>query len=213
MDVSGKEIASIDVGQRLRVLREERNISMRALARRSGLSANALSMIERGKTSPSVSTLSKLATALEVPVMAFFRSEPRRDDIVFRKANERTRVTFPGGLWEGLGGEVFSGRLEAIMLTLEADGSSGPHGMIHTGQEFVFCTGGQLEYEVEGQLFLLEAGDSLIFSARFVHRWRNPGQELTHAIIVISAFEENESPSEYHLASRDKDPEKPAVEE
>lgn len=209
MDVSGKEVASIVVGQRLRVLREERDISMRALARRSGLSANALSMIERGKTSPSVSTLNKLATALEIPVMAFFRSEPRREDIVFRKAGERSRVTFPGGLWEGLGGESFSGRMEAIMLTLEADGTSGPHGMMHTGQEFVFCTRGQLEYEVEGQLYLLEEGDSLIFSARFVHRWRNPGQDMTNAIIVISAFEESERPSEYHLASRDTDPEKP----
>ena len=47
------EIESIDVGKRLRALREERGISMRALARRSGLSANALSMIERGLTSPS----------------------------------------------------------------------------------------------------------------------------------------------------------------
>jgi transcriptional regulator with XRE-family HTH domain len=202
MDGDTKAAGSINVGQRLRLLREERGISMRGLARLSNLSANALSMIERGMTSPSVSTLSKLALALEIPIMAFFRSEPRREDIVFRKTNERTRVAFPGGLWEGLGGEVFSGRIEAIMLTLEADGTSGPHGMMHTGQEFVFCVQGQLEYEVEGQIFLLEAGDSLIFTAHYVHRWRNPGQEVTLAVIVISSFEEGERPSEYHMASQ-----------
>jgi transcriptional regulator with XRE-family HTH domain len=53
-----RQAISIDVGNRLRQLREARKVSMRTLATMSGLSANALSMIERGKTSPSVSTLS-----------------------------------------------------------------------------------------------------------------------------------------------------------
>ena len=192
MEPFGKEADSVDVGQRLRVLREERVISMRALARRSGLSANALSMIERGLTSPSVSTLNKLAVALEVPITAFFRQEPVRENIVFRKASERTRIPFMRGLIEGLGGEAFIGRVEAFMLTLESGGSSGPHGMIHTGHELVFCLRGTLEYEVDNQRFLLEPGDSLIFAAQLVHRWRNPSNRVANGIIVISAFEEKD---------------------
>lgn len=201
MDTFSNDAASVDVGQQLRVLRDERGISMRALARRSGLSANALSMIERGLTSPSVSTLTKLASALEVPIMAFFRQEKPKQKIVFCKANQRTRVPFLRGLWEGLGGEYFTGRMEAFMLTLENGGSSGPHGMLHSGHEFVICLRGQLEYEVDGQRFLLESGDSLIFSAQMTHRWRNPGHNVANAIIVISSFEESEHPSEYHIAS------------
>lgn len=201
MDPFSKEAESVEVGQRLRLLRDERGISMRALARRSGLSANALSMIERSLTSPSVSTLNKLAMALEVPITAFFRQEPVREQIVFRKASERTRVPFQRGLIEGLGGESFVGRVEALLLTLESGGSSGPHGMLHTGHEVVFCLRGVLEYEVDGQHFLLEPGDSLIFAAQLVHRWRNPGHHVTNAVIVISAFEESERPGEYHLAS------------
>lgn len=201
MDPFGKEAESVDVGQRLRVLREEREISMRALARRSGLSANALSMIERGLTSPSVSTLNKLATALEVPITAFFREEPERERIVFRKASERSRVPFLRGVIEGMGGEAFDGRVEAFLLTLESGGSSGPHGMIHTGSELVFCLRGVIEYEVEDQRFTLEPGDSLIFSAQMVHRWRNPGNLVANAVVVISSFEDTERPGEYHLAS------------
>ncbi len=201
MDPFGKEAESVDVGQRLRVLREERAISMRALARRSGLSANALSMIERGLTSPSVSTLNKLAMALEVPITAFFRAEPEKERIVFRKASERSRVPFLRGLIEGMGGEAFDGRVEAFLLTLESGGSSGPHGMIHTGSELVFCLRGVIEYEVEGQRFTLESGDSLIFSAQMVHRWRNPSTVVANAVIVISSFEDTERPGEYHLAS------------
>ena len=201
MEPRGKGAELVDVGQRLRVLREERGISMRALARRSGLSANALSMIERGLTSPSVSTLNKLANALEVPITAFFRQEPVREQVVFRKAADRTRVPFMRGLMEGLGGELFVGRMEAFLLTLESGGSSGPHGMIHTGHELVFCLRGTLEYEVDGQRYLLEPGDNLIFAAQLMHRWRNPGDAVTNAIVVISSFEDSERPGEFHLAS------------
>ena len=94
-----KEAISVDVGGRLRELRNERGMSMRALARESGLSANALSMIERGRTSPSVSTLYKLADAMGIPITAFFREEPPRQDIVFRKAESRVRMPFMRGLW------------------------------------------------------------------------------------------------------------------
>ena len=201
MDIYGKEAVSIDVGLRLKHLRDERGISMRALARNSGLSANALSMIERGLTSPSVSTLNKLAGALEVPVTAFFRSEPDRNPVVHLKAAQRTRVPFNRGLWEGLGGERFAGRIEAFMITLEANASSGPHGMLHTGAEFVFCLRGTVEYEVDGTTYLLETGDSLIFAAQLLHKWRNPGSTVANAIIVISSFEEGERTGEFHLAS------------
>lgn len=205
MDIYSREAVSMDVGQRLRILREERGISMRALARTSGLSANALSMIERGLTSPSVSTLNKLASALEVPITAFFREEPQRKDVVFCKAGERVRVPFMRGLYEGLGGEAYAGRVEAFMLTLESGGSSGPHGMVHTGNEFVFCLRGSLEYEIQKDRYLMEAGDSLIFGAHLIHRWRNPGHTVANAIIVTSCFEGNEHPSEYHLASSSHD--------
>lgn len=201
MSAFDKEAVSVDVGGRLRELRQERNMSMRALARASGLSANALSMIERGRTSPSVSTLYKLATAMEIPITAFFREDPPQQDIVFRKADERTRVPFMRGLWEGLGGEAFIGRVEPFMLTLESGASSGPFGIVHTGHEFVLCLRGQLEYQVENNRFLLETGDSLIFAADLTHRWRNPGKTVTNAIFVLAGFEHDERPSEFHISS------------
>ena len=201
MDLYNKEALSIDVGGRLRELRTERGKSLRALARLSGLSTNALSMIERGKTSPSVSTLYKVSEALEVPITAFFRTEPPRHDIVFRKASERARIPFQRGIWEGLGGESFLGRVEPFMLTLESGASSGRFGMIHSGHEFVLCIRGQLEYEVGDQRYILEPGDTLLFASKIRHRWRNPGKNVTNAVFVLSGFEEDEHPSEHHLKS------------
>lgn len=201
MGLYDHEALSVNVGERLRSLRAERVISMRTLAKMSGLSANALSMIERGMTSPSVSTLNKLANALEVPICAFFREEPERQKVVFCKADARTRVPFMRGVWEGLGGEKFTGRVDAFMLTLDSGGGSGPHGMLHAGHEFVFCLRGSIEYEVEGERYVLEAGDSLLFAARMTHRWRNNSNKVANAIILISGFDDGDRPANYHIAS------------
>lgn len=186
------DAVSVNIGDRLRELREARNISMRTLAARSGLSANALSTIERGKASPSVSTLYKLADAMGISITAFFATGTDRKQIVFIKSDARPHVSFSRGTFEGLGGEQFMGRVEPFMLTLENSANSGPRPMTHTGHEFVFCLRGELEYQVERQTFQLEPGDSLLFAAHLKHKWRNPGRNVTSAIIIISGFEEGE---------------------
>ncbi len=203
MTTISKRKVAVDVGARLKQLREDRRVSMRTLAKNSGLSANALSMIERGLTSPSVSTLTKLAGALEVPITAFFRREPDRQKVVFRQSAARAHMPLVHGLWEDLGGDCFSERMEAFMMTIDNDATSGLHAITHTGNEFVFVLAGQLSYEVDSQQYDMAAGDSLMFAANLAHRWCNPGPGMTTAMVLIAGFDEDERPGEYHTAVRD----------
>lgn len=193
-----RDALSIDVGTRLKELREARNISMRTLAMKSGLSANALSMIERGRTSPSVSTLYKLSDALGVSITAFFATELEKKQVIYLKSSERTRIAFTRGTFEALGGEQFTGRMEPFMLTLENSASSGPHTITHSGHEFVLCLRGELDYQVERETFHLMPGDSLLFAAQLKHKWKNPGKTVTNALIVLSDFAEGEQPNAMH---------------
>jgi transcriptional regulator with XRE-family HTH domain len=193
------DLRNSDVGSRLTYLRNERGLSMRSLAKASGLSTNALSMIERSQSSPSISTLFKISEALGVPITAFFRDEPPLQDIVYCKASQRKQIQIPSGLWEGLGGESYKGNVEPFLFTLEPNASSGSQMMIHTGQEFVFCIRGELEYTVEDKKYRLEEGDNLIFSAHKQHSWRNSGKEQAQVIIIITGFEQGERPAEFHL--------------
>jgi transcriptional regulator with XRE-family HTH domain len=188
-----------DLGERLRQLREARALSMRHLAQASGLSANALSMIERGLSSPSVSTLYKLADAMHVPVTKFFGAEEVRQKVIFLHAHEGVRVPIVRGLWEGRGGEKFVGRVEPFVLTLEVGADSGPSPIVHTGHEFVFCLEGSIEYEVEDRKYLLHSGDSLLFAAHLSHRWCNAGKSEANLLIVLSGFEETDTPVSLHL--------------
>ena len=197
------DAVSVDVGSRLRELREARGISMRALATKSGLSANALSMIERGKTSPSVSTLYKLADALGVSITSFFGVQNEKHQTVFMRADERTRIPFVRGVFEGLGGERFMGRVEPFVLTLESGANSGLHSMTHTGHEFVLCLRGEIEYTVEKKVFQMSPGDSLLFAAQLKHKWKNPGRMVANALVVLSGFAEGEEPHTMHWKKSD----------
>jgi len=201
MDIYDREASSVDISKRLQTIREKRGLSIRALGRLSGLSANALSVIERGLSSPSVSTLYKISTALDIPVTAFFEEISSQQDVVFIKSSERKRIPLHRGLWEGLGGELFDGSIEPFMITLEAGTSSGKFSMAHSGHEFVFCLRGILEYQVGTTTYSLGSGDALLFSAALEHKWNNPGSTVTNALIILCGFRSDESPSKYHLVA------------
>ena len=90
------------VGMRLRSLREAQGLSLRALAERCGLSTNAISLIERNENSPTVSTLQRLAIALNVPITDFFQEETKQTVVCIKRATGlRTQST--GVMMESLG--------------------------------------------------------------------------------------------------------------
>ena len=200
--MSGKTMAgekTFNLGERLRRLRKEQQNSIRSLASKSGISANALSQIERGMTSPTVSTLYKLADALDIPVTAFFGVDEEKQDVILARARQSPRVPIVKGTWEGRGGEKFTGRVEPFVLTLEVGANSGSNPMLHTGHEFVFCFGGSVEYKVEDRSYLLNPGDSLLFAAHLNHEWRNAGKTTANLLIVLSGFAEMDKPMKQHL--------------
>lgn len=199
MDPMSKLNEPIDVGSRLRKLRKERDLSIRALARASGLSANAISVIERGLSSPSISTLHKITESLGIPITSIFIHEGEREDIVFRSSKERAGVDLPCGLWEGMGGEQFSGQVEPFILTLKPGSDSGPHPITHTGHEFVLCLEGSLLYSVDSIPFKMNQGDSLLFMSHLPHRWSNASDSVVQILLLISGFETGERPGEQHL--------------
>jgi transcriptional regulator with XRE-family HTH domain len=196
---SGHAAVEIEVGRRLRELRTEQGYSIRALAEISGLNFNTLSLIENDKSSPSVSTLQQLARALQVPITAFFEATPAQERVVYQKAGERRRAAFEYGTLEDMGAGLTLRGGQPLLVTLEAGADSGPDPIVHTGYEFVYCLEGRLTYTIEGQEYVLEAGDSLVFEAHLPHRWFNVSQTPTHSLLIICPADENDHPTERHF--------------
>ena len=191
---------SIDVGARLRMLRAGAGLSIRALAEMSGLNVNTLSLIENGKTSPSVSTLQQLASALDVPVTEFFVTEVGTKTVVYQKNGGRPRALFEHGVMEDLGAGMTRFGAEPLIVTLEAKADSGKNPIVHTGREFVYCLEGQVAYTVDTNTYLLEPGDSLLFEAYLPHRWKNADAQPSRVLLVLCPMDERDQPTQRHFA-------------
>jgi transcriptional regulator with XRE-family HTH domain len=191
--------SEVNVGQRLRELRTERDLSIRALAEQSGLAINTLSLIENNKTSPSVSTLQQISAALTVPITAFFETVAAKNSVSYVKVSQRRSAAFAHGTLQDLGAGLTSRAVEPFLVTLEPNAGSGAHSIVHTGHEFVYCLTGRIVYTIEERTYLLEPGDSLLFESHLPHRWHNADAGLSQAILVLYPADERDRPTERHF--------------
>ncbi len=186
------------LGHRLRVLRQERELSQRALAQQAELSPNAISLIERDEISPSVATLQRLAGALNVK-MSYFFDGTSETSIVYSRAGTRAPVMSGGVAIEGLGSRLRRQQMEPFHLTLAAHADAGGQQVVHTGQELVCCHQGCVEYEIDGTTYMLTPGDILLFEADLPHYWRNPAEETAELLLVLQAPELPEDLARRHF--------------
>lgn len=184
-NVSEKEsLCPDELGQRVRELRLERNLTIRELSELSGVSVNTLSMIENCKTSPSVSTLRQIAAAMQIAMPKFFEPPKHESDIVFMHGKERKRVT-PSPLihLEALCRDLSGNALDANVISIEPGGKSGfipPH----SGYELVFCLEGKVLYSIDEEHYILEVDDSISFLANVKHKFQNLDQGSSRILVV-----------------------------
>lgn len=189
------------LGEKLRQIRNERNISQRDLAKLAGLSPNSISLIERDETSPSVSTLQSLAAALNIRMSYFFEVETPAS-VLHIKSDSRPKIESEGVIIEGMGKTLPFQELEPFSITLEPKaGSGGERQVVHSGHEFVYCLQGKIEYVIDGKVYLMELGDILIFEATLPHLWRNPFDTVAKFILVLQTPNASREPVQRHFSS------------
>jgi transcriptional regulator with XRE-family HTH domain len=161
------------VAQRLREYRSDLDWTLSQLAGRSGVSKAMLSKIENAQTTPTLTTLTRLSSALSVPVTAFFRGLDEEHDLLHVKAGQgleiQHRGSSAGQRYQLLGRMRFPhDRLEPTLITIESDDEHFPLYQ-HGGSEFLFMLSGTLEYAYAGRTVLLETGDALQFLGEVPH--------------------------------------------
>ncbi len=181
---------SFDVGTRIREIREERRLSLRALAERCGLSVNAISRIERGESSPTVSSLLLLAAGFDIHIRDFFETGPEQSTILVRK-NTRLQSSGDGAQMESLGVGLPGQILEPFLMTIESGALGVEKPCEHAGEEFVHCIEGEIEYQVGEQWYQLEAGDSLLFLASQAHMCRNTSRQTAVILVVLASTDQD----------------------
>lgn len=105
-----------------------------------------------------------LATALGVKITDLFE-DSREHAVVYVKYDQRLATQENGLLMESLGIGLRNQQLEPFMVTIEPSAGEDVESIVHPGQEFVYCLEGTVLYQVSGQPYHLEPGDSLLFDA------------------------------------------------
>jgi transcriptional regulator with XRE-family HTH domain len=179
----------VAIGRQVRVFRQQLDMTVVELAKLAGMSRGMVSKIENGQTSPSLATLSALATALNVPVTSLFRKYEEQRDATFVKAGEglliERRGTRAGHQYQLLGHTVHKPvSVEPYLITLSEKSEVFPL-FQHSGVEFIFVLDGEMIYRHGGRTYLLGPGDSLFFDSDAAH---GPEELLSLPIRMLSVI-------------------------
>ena len=172
----------LNVGEKLKGLRASKSMSLRLLSQKSGVSANALSLIERNKTSPTVTTLVAIAKAFNMQVHDFFSGQDHeaKDFVICRSVG-----TEPGAPIEALAPNLKQQNLHPVLVRLAPDEKFRKDLCFHPGDEFVYCLSGEIVCEVGGEKIRLAQGDAVTYKAEMPHRINNVAPAGSQALVLF----------------------------
>lgn len=176
------------IGNKLKDIRNKRNLSLDEMAKLTGVSKAMLGQIERGQSNPTVSTLWKIATGLKVSFSLFI--DENQDDLKTICQNNITPILEDNGKMRlypifpfdaNKGFEIFT-----IELEPGCDHISVPH---NDGvEEYIIVTEGQIEMNINDKKFILEKGNSMKFMANKPHTYKNTSQYISVFQNIILYF-------------------------
>ena len=170
----------IDLGFRLRMVRQRHQLSQRALAKKAGVANASISLIESGNMSPSVSALKRILAGFPMTLAEFFSDElPSMKSEVFYRAESLTEISGGEGISYRQIGSAKAGHVLQILSERYAVGAdTGLIMLQHEGEEGGIVLSGRLEVTVGEATRILGAGDAYYFNSRQPHRFRNVGNEV-----------------------------------
>ena len=172
------------LGERLRLRRKELKLSMKEVAVSSGLSIGFISQVERGLTSPSLTSLTAIANFLRSDVTNFL-SQPKSKSSITRNEERDVYTINKNGLQYERLSDSFPGHTLNSVIIHEMPGHK-TESISHEGEEFFFILEGAITIYIDGVVNILETGDSLHFDSSRSHSAWNHTKKITTVLHVCT---------------------------
>lgn len=172
-------------GAILRRYRLQRNLTLRELGERTGLTPSYISQIERGVVQPSLKVLEDLSAVYRVPVFYFFVDD-QPDRLLVRKAERRQMASAGSDARYELLSPTLRRNLEVVSCRLAPGGTTANEPFTHRGEEAVIVLSGTVEVAVGAVQFIIHEGDCIQFEAALPHRYHNIGDVEAEMLLCIS---------------------------
>jgi transcriptional regulator with XRE-family HTH domain len=175
------------IGHHIKELRTRRQLTVRELATRSGISHAMISMIERDRNSPSIDTLSAVLDALGTTLVGFFGDiqEPIAHSPFYTK-DELTEIGDTESVSYRMLGMHHPNRQILMLHESYEIGADTGEAFSHKAQEAGFVLHGQIEVTVGDQTQVLKEGDGYYFDSQTPHRFRNVGSSKAQIISAVT---------------------------
>lgn len=183
------------ITEKIKRVRKNKKITLKKLSETTGLTEGYLSRIENSKTIPPVSTLSRIANALDIdvpflllekwdiegdnPNFVIVRKETSQSN--FNKENESSAAKNKN-LLEPIAENKKGKNMEPFILYPDFEIIEAPK---HEGEEFIHILDGQIEFFYGTEMHLLSAGDSVYLDAKIPHNFRSLGEERAKVLVVF----------------------------
>jgi transcriptional regulator with XRE-family HTH domain len=174
----------VELGQRLRFIREQADLSQRALATKTGVPNSTISLIESGKMNPSVGALRRVLDGIRISLSVFFAFEPEPEKASFYAQDELTEIGKGNLSLRQVGSNLFGRALMILHETYEIGTDTGRVLYGHEGEEGGIVLSGQVEITVGALRKILGPGDAYYFDSRLPHRFKQVGPDKC---VLVSA--------------------------
>jgi transcriptional regulator with XRE-family HTH domain len=185
----GKEAAS--VGERVRMVRKEKGLSLTDVSQRTGLDTDYLKQVETQTIAPPLGALIKIAKALDMQLGRFISTGAVKPSTIVRKDERRIISRFTsergdqyGYTYESLAADKKDREMEPFIVTLTPSGAK-EELSAHVGQEFIYVLQGELEVILHDQKDILYPGDSIYYDSKVPHLVRCHGDRETVILAVL----------------------------
>jgi transcriptional regulator with XRE-family HTH domain len=189
------------MGQRLRERRKQLKLTLNDVSSQTSLSTGFISQIERGITTPSLSSLANVCRVLDLDVGEFFNfKQPAKQDdphLLFGLGKVSPDVV----TYERLSASFPDNVLRSTFIHEPPGLRSEP--MSHEGEEIFYVVSGELTLEIDGETFLLRQGDTAHFPSTKVHQTYNHTNQTTIVfhVCTMDVFGEQKSHSNNRFGS------------
>lgn len=182
----------MNIGNIIKDKRTAKNVSLRELGERTGLSASAISQIENGKSIPNILTAKLIADALGFSVISFFLDDIDSKVSLVRKHERKEMIRNKSEHGELIEELINTGKNEIIagIITVPPLADSGAE-VSHPGEEMVYVLEGEVVYTlVEVGSYALKQGDALTYPCSIPHKWYNNNDSEIAKILLVATSSE-----------------------
>lgn len=178
-------LENVCIGQKIRKRRQDFNLSLRDLAKQTGLTASFISQVERGVTAPSLNSLRKIAEALEVPLPFFMQETSHQKRVVRHDARPHLDLEGHAVSYDMLTPDL-SHKMEAVIGSLEPGTGNIMLRLKVPTEELILVLSGALKVVIEEEQYILNPGDSVYFEGQSLKEISCASAEKVTWISVIT---------------------------